>query len=382
MGRHLPRADRQRSKCIDEREPDAHTGYHRVDLRKVAISSPSSGLPGRVLGIAALLGVAITASPLQAQDGTAGIPELRLSTALAPTYPLGRAGERWAQLVNEKAGGAFEVRQYPGATLASRDPGREFGALKSGLAELAVGSALAWSAQFAPLGVYAIPWLTGSAREQEALAADASLRESVFAQMAAAGVIGLAVVPLGEHVIATTKAPITAPEDLRALRVRVPPLRSLIDVYTALGASPQSMSFAQAQAALAAGTLDGQDGMPTTLVAARASVFGQKLVTRWGAFTDVMVFAVRKTSWDAWPEDRRALVRAAAEQAAREANALAREDAALAQLTKDGVTILRLSPAQRNAFRDAAQPAIDAWTSSVGAELASAAQAVVTAARK
>jgi TRAP-type C4-dicarboxylate transport system substrate-binding protein len=208
------------------------------------------------------------------------------------------------------------------------------------------------------------------------------LRDSVFAQMATAGVIGLAVAPLGEHVIATTKIPITAPEDLRALRVRVPSLRSFIDVYIALGASPQSMNFAQAQAALAAGTLDGQDAMPTTLVATRASVFGQKLVTRWGAFTDVMVFAVRKASWDAWPEERRALVRGAAEQAAREANALAREEAALAKLTKDGVTILRLSPAQRNAFRDAAQPVIDAWTSSVGAELAGAAQAVVTAARK
>lgn len=348
----------------------------------MAIFSPSARLSRRVLVIAALLGVACATSSLQAQDGNAGVPELRLSTALAPSYPLGRAGERWAQLVNEKAGGAFEVRQYPGATLASRDPGREFGALKSGLAELAVGSALAWSAQFAPLGVYAIPWLTGSAREQEALAADAPLRESVFAQMATAGVIGLAVAPLGEHVLATARAPVATPEDLRGLRIRVTPLRSFIDVYIALGAMPQSMNFAQAQAALAAGTLDGQDAMPTTLVAARASVSGQKFVTRWGAFADVMVFAVRKASWDVWPEDRRALVRGAAEQAAREANALAREEAALAQLTKEGVTILRLSPAQRNALRDAAQPAINAWTGSVGEVLAGAAQAVVAAARK
>src|SRR6187549_893638 len=81
---------------------------------------------------------AMAASPLQAQDVNAGVTELRLSTALAPTYPLGRAGQRWAQLVNEKAGDTFEVKQYPGATLAARDPGREFGALKSGLAELAV----------------------------------------------------------------------------------------------------------------------------------------------------------------------------------------------------------------------------------------------------
>jgi TRAP-type C4-dicarboxylate transport system substrate-binding protein len=160
------------------------------------------------------------------------------------------------------------------------------------------------------------------------------------------------------------------------------PLRPVQDVYIALGALPQSMTFAQAQAALSAGTLDGQDTMPTTLVATRAMASGQKFVTRWGAFSDVMVFAVRKAAWDVWPEDRRALVRGAAERSAREANALAREDAALAQLTKEGVTIVRLSPAQRAALREVAQPAIASWTNAAGKDLVDAARAAVSAAGK
>ena len=254
----------------------------------------------------------VAASTSLAQEPAAKTPEIRLSTALAPSYPLGRAGERWAQLLNETAGGAFEVRQYPGATLASRDPGREFGALKDGLADLAVGSALAWSGQFAPLAVYALPWLAADAREQEALAADVALRDRVFTLMESAGVIGLAIAPLGEHVLATTTAPVATPLAYSGLRVRVMPLRSVIDVYVALGALPQSMGFAQAQAALAAATLDGQDSLPTTLVATRAYASGQKFVTRVGAFADVMVFAARKASWDAWRDDRRALIRNAA----------------------------------------------------------------------
>jgi TRAP-type C4-dicarboxylate transport system substrate-binding protein len=326
---------------------------------------------------------AVTAAPLlHAQDRTAKLPEVRLSTAQAPSFPLGRAGERWAQLVNEAAGAAYEVRQYPGATLALRDPGREFGALKDGLADLAVGSALAWSAQFPPLGVYALPWLAAEPREQAALAADVSLRDAVFARMEASGVVGLAIAALGEHVLATAKAPVTTPSACSGLRVRVMPLRQVIDVYAALGALPQAMGFAPAQAALAAGTLDGQDAMPTTLVATRAYASGQKFVTRWGAFADVMVFAVHKAAWDAWTEERRVLVRGAAERAAREANAPAREDAALAQLTKDGVTIVRLSPAQRAAFRDAAQPAIAAWGNAVGAELVDVARTAVAGAGK
>ncbi len=156
-------------------------------------------------------------------------------------------------------------------------------------------------------------------------------------------------------------------------------IRPVLEFYLTLGTLPQSMNFAQAQAALSGGTLDGQDTMATTLVATRAYASGQKFVTRWGAFSDVMVFAVRKASWDAWPEDRRALVRSAAEQAAREAKALAREEAALAQLTQEGVTIVRLSPAQRAALRAVAQPAIATWNAAVGTDLVDAAQAAVSA---
>ena len=329
---------------------------------------------------ALMLVLAGASSHLHAQDRAATVPELKLSTAQSPAFPLGRAGERWAQLVNLGAGAGYEVRQYPGATLAMRDPGREFGALKDGLADLAVGSALAWSGQFPPLGVYALPWLAADVREQVALAADASLREAVFARMEASGVVGLAIAPLGEHVLATAKAPVATPAASSGLRLRVMPLRPVIDVYIALGALPQAMGFAQAQAALAAGTLDGQDAMPTTLAATRAYASGHKFVTRWGAFADVMVFAVRKAAWDSWTEDRRALVRGAAERVAREVNALAQEEVALLQLTKDGITIVRLSSSQRAAFVDAAQPAIAAWSNAVGADLAASARAAVAAA--
>ncbi|MEO8752074.1 MAG: TRAP transporter substrate-binding protein DctP [Casimicrobiaceae bacterium] len=321
---------------------------------------------------------AVSAPPAHGAETKA--PEVKLSTAVAPTYPLGRAGERWAQLVNEKAGGAFEVRQYSGATLAMRDPGREFGALKDGLAELSVGSALAWSAQFPPLAAYSVPWLTADAHEQEALAADKALMERMFSLMEAAGVIGLAVAPLGEHVLATAKGPVVAPADFAGLRVRVMPLRPVLEVFAALGAQPRSMAFAEAQAAYVAGTLDGQDARPTTLVGTRAAASGQKFITRWGAFADVMVFAVSKATWETWSEDRRVLVRGSAEQAARESDALAREEAALAQSTQEGVTIVRLSPPQRATMRDAAQSAIAAWTSAAGVELVEAARSAVAAA--
>ena len=90
-----------------------------------------------------------------------------------------------------------------------------------------------------------------------------------------------------------------------------------------------------------------------------------------------MVFAVRRATWDAWNDGQRTVVRSAANEAAKEAAALAREEAALAELTKQGVTIVRLSAAQRVAFRAAVQPVWDKWTAPIGEELVRAAEAVV-----
>ena len=308
-------------------------------------------------------------------------PEFKLSTALAPAFPLGHAGERWAKLINEAAGGAFAVKQYPGATLASRDPQREFLALREGAADLAVGSALAWSMHIAALGVYALPWLADEPHELLALVTDASLREIIVARLDAAGVVALAFAPLGDRVLATAKSAVMAPSDLVGLRVRVLPIPMVLDTFTALGALPRAMSYADAQRAFAAGRLDGQEAMPSTLAAAQVGLSGQRFVTRWGGFTDVMVFAVRRQVWDAWSPEQRGFVRAAADQAAQESTALTREDRALTDLVRQGVTVVRLTPAQRDALQGVAAEAVAKWIEAIGADVVAAAKAAIAARR-
>jgi len=301
--------------------------------------------------------------------------ELKLSTAVGPAYPLGRAGERWAELLNEGAAGAFEARQYPGAVLALRDPLREFGALRDGDADLAVGSALAWSAQLPAFAVYGLPWIAAETEQQEALANDVPVRDAVSARAALAGVIVLAIVPLGERVVSTTKAAPTTPDKMSGLRFRTLPIPLVIETFATLGARAEAMSLADAQSGFAAGTLDGQEATATTLAATRAYASGQKYVTRWGAFNDVMVFAVRKSIWEGWSETQRAAARETAMAAAREAGPVAREDAALAELTKQGVTLVRPTAAQRAAFRAAVEVGWTKWTNAIGPDIVAAALA-------
>lgn len=320
-----------------------------------------------------LSAAALAASRVHAQAK----PEVRLSTATGPAFALGKAGERWAALQNEQSGGAYEVRQFPGATLAGRDALREFGALRDGAVEMAVGSALVWSSQLPAFGVYGLPWIAPEAREQEALASAPAVRAKLDAAAAAAGVIVIAVVPLGERVVATSRDGITAPADLAGLRIRTVTIPLLTETMATLGARPEWMPLADAQAAFAARALDGQEGPASTLAAARVAASGLRNVTRWGAFADAMVFAVRQPTWAQWSADRQAMARSTAVDAARDAAAIAREEAAFAELGKQGVTVVRPTSAQRAGFRAAVEPVWTKWTTPIGAELVAAAQAAV-----
>lgn len=301
--------------------------------------------------------------------------QLRLSTAVGPAFALGKAGERWAALLNESAAGALEVVQYPGAILTLRDPLREFGALRDGTVDLAVGSALAWSAQLPVFGVYGLPWLAPEQREQEGLTLAPAVQARLQEAAAAAGVVVIAFAPLGERAIATFDGGLTAPAMLAGRTIRTVTIPLVVDTLATLGARPASMPLADAQAAFAARSLDGQEGPASTLAAARVAASGLKVVTRWGAFADVMMFAVRQSVWSRWTDAQRAAARAAAAAAITEAGARAREDAAFAELGKQGVDVVRPTATQRAVWRAAVDTVWAKWTGPIGADLVAAAQA-------
>jgi TRAP-type C4-dicarboxylate transport system substrate-binding protein len=305
--------------------------------------------------------------------------ERKLSVAVGPAFPLGAAAKAWSDALAAAPAGKIVAKIHPGASLAQRDPAREFGALRDGAADLAVGSALAWSTQLPALGVYATPWIAPTPEALNALAADVELAGELVRRAEAAGVVLLAIAPLGHRALATTAKPVRAPGDLAGLRVRVTGGRAIVDLFASLGALPSAMSFQQAQAALAAGAIDAQDGMATSFAAARLAATGYVQLLDWRAVGDAMLFAVRKTAWDGWSGEERRNALDTARAVAAAAGAQAREDEALAQLAAQGMAESKLTPAGIEAFREASRTFRTRWTDLVGPDLVMRAEAVVAA---
>jgi TRAP-type transport system periplasmic protein len=318
--------------------------------------------------------LAATAEERPSAPGAAAQP-LKLSTALGPAYPQGKAGEIWATLIRERSGGRLAVTHFPGATVSARDPAREFGALRDRACELSVGSALAWSAQVPQLNVLALPWLTPGEAELDALI-DGGVGRRLSAILEAAGVVPVAWSANGFIELAS-RLPVHKPADLAGLQVRAPSSPLILETLAALGARPSAMSIANARAALENGQLDGQETSVPAFSASRLYAGPLTHLLLWHAHADVLIFAVNRSVWDAWNETDRKLVRDAAADASKQALAmeerLAGEDA-LGKLGAQGAIVSRLTPAGREAFREAARAVYDRWTPIIGADLVEAAQ--------
>ena len=331
--------------------------------------------------IAAGFGFAL-AAPVAGQAPPPVAIEWKLSTALGPTYPEGKAGAIWATLIGERSGGRLSARLFPGATLAQRDPAREFLALRDGGIDLAVGSAAAWATQVKELNLIALPWLVPDAN-----ALDALLQSDVARRLAesvqAAGVIPLVWAGAGFSELATRR-PIHAPPDLNGLRLRVAASPLFLDTLVALGAQPASMSTEDARAAQRGGALDGEATSVAAYRISRTYALGLTHLLVWGAHADALLFAVNRKLWDGLSDADRELVRQAARDAAVQASALARtqaEAAALTELAGQGATVTRLTPSGKEPFREASRAAYERWAALVGQDLVHAAEAVVAAPR-
>ncbi len=312
--------------------------------------------------------------------------EYRLSTVLGPAFPWGRAAERWAALVKEKTEGRINIKVYPGTSLVGGDQTREFTAIRQGVIDLAVGSSINWSPQIKQLNLFSLPFLISDEKAMDALT-HGEVAKDVFAVLEKQGVVPLAIGENGFRELSNSKLAVKSPADLKGLKIRVVGSPIFIDGFTALGANPTQMSWADAQPALATKAVDGQENPLSVFNAAKLHTVEQKYLTLWGYMADPLFCVVSQQIWNTWTEADRALVAEAATQAAAENIVDARkgitpeDDALLLEIEKNGVTITRLTPEEREPFRAATRPVYDKWAAIVGADLVTKAEAAIAAGR-
>jgi tripartite ATP-independent transporter DctP family solute receptor len=301
--------------------------------------------------------------------------EYKLSTVVGKPMPWGIAGERWAELAREKTGGRINIKVYPGTSLVGGDQTKEYTAIRQGAIDMAIGSTINWSPQIKELNIFSMPFLMPDYKAIDALTGG-EVGKEIWKILESKDTVPLAWGENGFRELSNSKKAIRKPDDLKGLKIRVVGSPLFLDTFSALGANPTQMSWADAVPALSSGAVDGQENPLTIFTVAKLHASAnQKNLTIWGYVADPLIFVVNTEVWKSWkPEDQKA-VREAAVQAAKENIDAARkglvppDDSMIKEVEALGVNVVRLTDAEKAAFKKATKEVYDKWAKQIGPEL-------------
>ena len=202
--------------------------------------------PRRLLGAAAIAQAAYKA-------------EYKMSLVLGPPSPWGKGGEIWADLVKRAHPGPHQHQAVPrrladpgrpDARVQRAAPGRDRHGRRLDHQLVAAGQA-------AEPVLAALPdaRLRGDRRADAGRGRQGDLRRR-STRPAWCRWPGARTATARSP---TPSKPIKSPDDLKGLKIRVVGSPLFLDTFTALGANPTQMSWADAQPALASGAVDGQE---------------------------------------------------------------------------------------------------------------------------
>ncbi|MDR3312538.1 MAG: DctP family TRAP transporter solute-binding subunit [Spirochaetaceae bacterium] len=334
---------------------------------------------GFVAGVVVLLAVTTGCSKSAPKASGAAAPvkavELKLNVTTVETSSWTEGARRFAALIKERTGGRYTVAIYPNEQLAAGD---QTGTLAmfyqdSGIIDIDIHSAMLHNNQIPELTVCFMPWIfsKGNASVDEILfAPNAPGGKVIMDYIAKKGPVPLALGENGFRQITNNRRPIAKVEDFRNLKMRVPAVPILTDLFKLLGSDPTAMSFSEVFTALQQNTIDGQEN-PLGIIQSSKLNEVQKYLTVCNYCYDPIVLAVSNKRWASLSDDDKKIFQQSATDAMKYQVEYNRDVDAkvLDALKAGGMQVNEMTPAEIAAFQSALAPLYKTYMDRLGPEL-------------
>jgi len=276
-----------------------------------------------------------TLGPTQAADLT-----LRFGTPFVTNSNLHKAMEKFADFVAQDSGGRIKVQVYADSQIGDIQQliaGMQLGTVD--MAYLGVGN----SGQLKDCGALNVAYLPYLFRNKEK--ATQVLNGPIFQELyeSCAKSSGLRIFAVAgarsPRAIVTTKGPVRKPEDLKGMRLRIPPIPIFRETFETLGVKVVPLGLNEVYMALSRGQVDGQDnGFDLTLT------FRFHEVSKYWSATDhvydVAAWYISEKRWKSLSKEQQDLFRRAAQVGGKVATDLGEQfdRQGMEELKKTGVT--------------------------------------------
>ncbi len=306
--------------------------------------------------------IALLATALVALDATmaAAAPKVMKYTHYQPgreDQPKHAAALAFEKCVEGATSGSIDVQIFPAGQLGNATTALE--GLRLGTLELAVVHDGGISSVYSPFDVFALPYIFPNHETAYKVLDGDFGKEFADAMLKETGIRLLAYADNGIRHFTNSKHPIKTPDDLKGLKMRVQPAPVFISLMESLGASPSAIDWGELPAALAQGTVDGQENGVTNIMA--ASLYqSQKYATLDGHVYSLHAYLMSDSFYQGLTDvEKKAVDTCVVEARDIHRNMTRATDlAAEKTLTDVGMEVYVPSAEEIAAFRDLAQPVV------------------------
>lgn len=287
------------------------------------------------------------------------------------THPKVVASNKFADRVNQEMNGKLCVELYPNSTLFGDS--KELEALLLGDVQLLAPSLSKFGSYTDKYGVFDLPFIFKDMDHAIRFTQSSEGKELLTEMDEYAGFVGLGYWMSGMKYFSANKK-LEVPSDAKGLKFRVQTSDVAKQMISAMGASPQAMSFSEVYGALQTGVVDGQENTWSNIYTKKFFEV-QNSVTETNHQLLAYLFMTSSEFLDSLDSSTRAQFMQIANDVTQEANqsVKAKEAANRANILKAGGKINTLTPAQRQEWVDTMKPVWSQFDQYIGKDLVKAA---------
>jgi tripartite ATP-independent transporter DctP family solute receptor len=272
-------------------------------------------------------------------------------------HPVSFGVKRFAELVAAKSGGKLKVQEFPSSTLGNEL--QQQSALQGGVQEMSAPATTSLAGIVKEFGLIDFPFAVSSFAQADALL-DGPFGQALLARLPEKGLVALGYWDLGFRNVTNSKRPITRPEDLDGLKIRVIPNPVFLETFKALKANPVPMPFAELYGALESKAVDGQEN-PFAVILSNKFYEVQKYVSATNHVYAANIILVSKKFWDKLSPAEQKIMSEAADEARGYQRQVSRAAAqrAVGDLKSKGMQYNDVAASEQERMRLAASPVTD-----------------------
>ena len=262
-----------------------------------------------------------------------------------------RVANHFKELVEAETDGAITIEVFPNDQLAGGSSSKGVEMVADGSTDIAAYATVALSVLDPKLGIALVPW-TFSSYTQAREIIDATGLDFYNSILNEYGLTAVGSFHNGFRQLSNNVRPVTTPDDLKGLKIRVPGGEIYMNFFKEFGADPTNMNWGEVFTALQQGTIDGQEnGVSVTSTSGVLEV--QDYVTIWNYSYENDLIVFNSALWDTLSADTQAMLTEKAVEACNWGRDIveAEHDQLIEDFRAKGVQVDVLTEEQIDAFK-------------------------------